>query len=801
MLAFRRKMATNAAFTAITYIPIRPHILCKSDGTGGMPLATINQVIAVTNSYYLLNGFGIQFYFAGTTPDYIYNDQQYTSFNDENQLTQGHDVGNALNQYYVNSFASGVGGYAYYPDNAIYSTRSFILNESWNLDDMGNRLVPHELGHNFNLIHTYGNNNGGGGSTELVTRGAGANCLTDGDLVCDTPADPYNMPGANLIYDNNNCPSYDPNSTARDANGDPYAPSIPNIMSYYFPCTHLFSPGQYDRMQAALALRQSHTAYTLDAPPTAAPAPGNLTATTATGVVVLTWQDNATNEMGYFIERSTSPASGFLPIGGVGPNTTTFSDLKTNSNTLYYYRVKPSNTTNTGYSATLAVRAPICHPYFSVGCSSNDGLTNFTLNGSALSQNSGCSPTSYTSFTAAPTVTAGQSYTLTGTLLSAAWAEGVSIWVDLNRDGLFSQGEVVFQTFIPAGTSQFAGTLTLPARLTAGPVALRIVVNYNAIPADACGNYIYGETEDYQLLIINPADLSLSARTNTRLVALNQPISYSLTIRNDGPFTATGIQWQNLLSAGLLYVGGASSVIGSATSVASAASFSLAAGQSTTISYQLMATQPGTYLNAIQITNSDQFDPDSQPNSGTGDGQDDTATADFRTIPSSSSLYSSPNPNQTPLPAVIGNQPLPDPAKADLSLAMATSGHIGVLGSPITFTITVANAGGLSASNIVVRDTLQGLAFTASPSGMSVVGSTNGNAIVEGTIATLAANANTQLIFTATPTLPGSLKNVAQIWVSNTPDPDSKPGSLTPTANNLNGEDDIALIDLRIISP
>ena len=323
--ALRLKQASGAAFTAITYVPIRPHILRKTDGSGGYTMASLNNVMALTNKYYLQNGNGIQFYFSGTIPDYINDDAQYNSFSDETAVAQGRDATNAMNQYYVNSFASGAGGYAYYPANALYSTRSFILNESGGDDDMGNRLIPHELGHNFNLVHTFGqvpgNGNLGSGTTlELVTRGTGANCTTEGDYLCDTPADPYNISGANLAY-LNGCPQYDPASTARDANGLPYTPSVTNIMSYYFPCTHDFTTGQYDRMQAGLALRQSHTAYTLNAPATVMTAPSNLVASRLTGGIVITWQDNASNEMGYFIERSTSPTTGFMPIGGVAPGT------------------------------------------------------------------------------------------------------------------------------------------------------------------------------------------------------------------------------------------------------------------------------------------------------------------------------------------------------------------------------------------------------------------------------------------------------------------------------------------------
>lgn len=354
----RQKKNTSTSTQPVSYVPIRPHIIRRSNGTGGYDLASMNQVMALTNSYYLLHGMGIQFYFAGSTPDYIDNDDMYNLY--DGQSVDAYDAHNAMNQYYVNRFSNdGLGGYAYYPDNAVYSTRSFILNEN-NIEDMGNRLVPHELGHNFNLIHTFGQNSGNGSlgtgvTTELVTRGTGANCTTDGDLICDTPADPYNMAGA--VFTNlNGCLHYDPNSTARDQNGHAYVPSTTNIMSYYGSCTHDFTPGQHERMQAALALRQSHTAYTLNAPATTVTAPGSLTGSVSGGTIILTWQDRAFNEMGYFIERSHSPNEGFVPIGGVAPNVSTYTDDKVVLNTRYYYRIRPSNTTTGSLSTAFAIK-------------------------------------------------------------------------------------------------------------------------------------------------------------------------------------------------------------------------------------------------------------------------------------------------------------------------------------------------------------------------------------------------------------------------------------------------------------
>lgn len=802
--ALADKMTTNSPGVSITYVPIRPHILRRSDGTGGMSVGLMNQVIAVTNRYYLLNGQGIQFYFCGTSPDYVDNDQQYASFDINNQgpVTTGHDVANALNQYYVNQFSTNAGGYAEYPFNSVASTHSFILNQPNNPDDMGNRLVPHELGHNFNLVHTFGERVGtgtlGSGTTlELVTRGAGANCTTEGDYLCDTPADPYNMAGAG-VTNVNGCPQYDPASTARDANGQAYAPSVTNIMSYYFPCTHDFTPGQYARMQAGLALRQTHTAYSLDCPPTTVAAPTNVAATATNGSVVLTWQDNATNEMGYFVERATSAETGFMPVGGVGPGITTFTDTKVSVNTTYYYRIRPSNAILDGLSTTVSIMTPSCRPNFSNNCTDNDGLNGLTLNNTVLSQNSGCSPGGYRAPTGvSATVSAGQALPLSGTLLSTAYAEGVTIWGDLNRNGVYepAQGEVLFQT---DGTvfGSFAGQLTLPASTSAGLLSIRVLVTYSAVPQDPCGTYSYGEAEDYVLNVggsatAPSADLRLFMQVGSRLAAVNQPVSYSVTVRNNGPSDATDVSWQNRLPAGLTFVGGSAGLINSGATVSSD-SFSLAKGASVTFAYQVQVTQPGTFVNAAQILTSSLPNPYARPGSGTAGGQPDEAAVDFRTL-TSGPLYVSPNPDQTPLPAVASNQPTPDSSKADLSLTMAISNRTPALGQPITLTLTVSNAGGLGAGPVVVRDTLWNLTLTNAPATVAVVATGNDYVVMDATAGSLSAGSSASFVLTVSPTRRGYGRNAAQVWSSNVADPDSTPGNGT-----ANGEDDTAAVDWRV---
>ncbi|MEM8909477.1 MAG: M43 family zinc metalloprotease, partial [Bacteroidota bacterium] len=104
-----------------------------------------------------------------------------------------------------------------------------------NLDE-----IPHEMGHYFGLLDTFE-----GSGTELVN---GSNCETEGDLVCDTPADPYvpGQPIENYVNVDLGCRFINPQT---DANGDPYAPLVGNTMSDYpNECDCGFTNGQYLRM-------------------------------------------------------------------------------------------------------------------------------------------------------------------------------------------------------------------------------------------------------------------------------------------------------------------------------------------------------------------------------------------------------------------------------------------------------------------------------------------------------------------------------------------------------------------------
>ncbi|WP_232325978.1 DUF11 domain-containing protein [Spirosoma montaniterrae] len=320
----------------------------------------------------------------------------------------------------------------------------------------------------------------------------------------------------------------------------------------------------------------------------------------------------------------------------------------------------------------------------------------------------------------------------------------------------------------------------------------------SSITVTSAGSYsVQAENEVYGCLsapasrtvALAGADLSLAMSVSRRTPAMGDTVTYTLTVRNESGCDARSVTLQNRLPGNLSFVSSADGLT-AANNIVSGTIPVVAGGQQVSRRYIARLTAAGTYWNAAELTATTNPDPDSQPATGTADGQDDAATADLRTRPgSSSAVFASPNPNQAALPPVQSNQPTPDPTKVDLSLH--TSGNVQVVkvGQFITFTLTVRNSGGLSATGIGVQHTLPaGLVFSSSTTGMAANGQ-----LVSGTITSLAPGQFASLSFVARATTAGTLTGMAQISSSGQPDTDSQPGN-----GAANGEDDANVIVVRI---
>jgi hypothetical protein len=117
-----------------------------------------------------------------------------------------------------------------------------------------------------------------------------------------------------------------------------------------------------------------------------------------------------------------------------------------------------------------------------------------------------------------------------------------SVWIDYNQNGNFDDpGEQVFTKYQPApatGTLSVtqSATVLIPASAKTGKTRLRIAMRRGSTPPSACGDFPYGEVEDYTLNI-RPAAGSSIMLTCTGNVVLTAapgvssiPVSWSLPV-------------------------------------------------------------------------------------------------------------------------------------------------------------------------------------------------------------------------------------------------------------------------------
>jgi O-glycosyl hydrolase len=126
----------------------------------------------------------------------------------------------------------------------------------------------------------------------------------------------------------------------------------------------------------------SSSAPTLQAPDNlhAAPVYQNLNSQ-----IVLSWSDNSSSETAYTVERSTDGTNWTVVTSALPAGTTTYTDTGRAENTLYYYRVKPTNGDATTYSAVVSASTVLAAPSsLSISSISGGKRVSWTIN-SALS--------------------------------------------------------------------------------------------------------------------------------------------------------------------------------------------------------------------------------------------------------------------------------------------------------------------------------------------------------------------------------------------------------------------------------
>jgi uncharacterized repeat protein (TIGR01451 family) len=117
------------------------------------------------------------------------------------------------------------------------------------------------------------------------------------------------------------------------------------------------------------------------------------------------------------------------------------------------------------------------------------------------------------------------------------------------------------------------------------------------------------------------ADLRLKKTVQKGVVKVGETATYTLSIKNDGPRGATGVEVKDVLPAGLTYDVGNSTIpanttYNATTGIWDLSGLTIASGQTITIKIAATVTSIGVKLNSAQIVNTNQTDSDSIPNNG-----------------------------------------------------------------------------------------------------------------------------------------------------------------------------------------
>ncbi len=271
------------------------------------------------------------------------------------------------------------------------------------------------------------------------------------------------------------------------------------------------------------------------------------------------------------------------------------------------------------------------------------------------------------------------------------------------------------------------------------------VLTINLTNADAVNGPAHTQTLNGAIVnwLSASADLAVTINDTPDPAVRGGTITYTITVTNNGPSIATGVDLLDVLPTNLVY-NVVSSTLGTCGNTAGVVSCNigvLAAGASATVTLVVNTAADGDFLNSVAVG---ALEPD--PNSANNSASTTTTVV-------------------TPL--------------ADLSVTKTHTPPQGVVGQNLTYTITVSNAGPVAATNVVVSDTL--------PAGASFVSSSNPTCAISGTgtvgcqLGTLAAGGATSFSLVVSANAVGPNTNRVAVTAAED-DPDTANNSASDTA-------------------
>jgi uncharacterized repeat protein (TIGR01451 family) len=294
-------------------------------------------------------------------------------------------------------------------------------------------------------------------------------------------------------------------------------------------------------------------------------------------------------------------------------------------------------------------------------------------------------------------------------------------------------------------------TLTINARLGDGVKLTSISNTASVVTLDQCDE---NSANDSSTATVSPqvVDLSITKVVDNTAPNLNSNATFTVTLTNNGPTTATGVSVFDALPAGLTYV----------SSSVTQGSFdptthiwtvgNVGVGQTFTLTLTAKVTSTSMQMNTAEVFTADQTDVDSTPNNGTA-GEDDIASASVQ------------------------------PQAVDLSVTKSVDNPVPSIGQNVNFTVTVTNSGPNAATGVSLFDAL--------PSGLGYVSSSVTRGTFDPnthiwTIGTIGVGETLTFTLVATANSLDLQMNTVEVFTVDQTDIDSTPN------NGAAGEDDIA---------
>lgn len=185
---------------------------------------------------------------------------------------------------------------------------------------------------------------------------------------------------------------------------------------------------------------------------------------------------------------------------------TTYSVTGLTASTAYSFSVKAKDAAGNVSASSNVVNVTTSTASISYCASSGTSTADEKISKVVLGtiNNSSVGTVGYENFTSLATnTTRGTAYTITITPIwtSTVYSEGYAVWIDYNKNGLFTDaGELVWSK-AASTTTPVSGSFTIPATATLGTTRMRVSMKYNAIPT-SCEAIPYGQVEDYTVNIV-----------------------------------------------------------------------------------------------------------------------------------------------------------------------------------------------------------------------------------------------------------------------------------------------------------